>query len=290
MTDGPGPRTLKDDLFRRLEELSPAERKVARTLLARYPASGLQSATSLAKEAGTSTPTVLRLVTHLGVPSYPEFQRRLQDEVTESLGSPLSRARQYRPGDEQESALGRAVALRARLVERLHETVPPGEFERAVTLLAGRTRGVVLSGGYFSRLVARMLAMQLDQLIPGVSYAEEPLGRDIGSYLGMTRDSVVILLDLRRYEAAAREIAALAKSRGASVIVITDETLSPAAEDADIVLPVAVGGVPFDSFAALVALTESLVDAVFHALGERAVERMTDWENSIRISRSLRGD
>ena len=80
----------------------------------------------------------------------------------------------------------------------------------------------------------------------------------------------------------------MAKAGGASVILITDQALSPSAEEADIVLPAAVDGVPFDSFAALLVLTESLVDAVFHVLGEAAIERMTDWERSVRIYRDFR--
>jgi DNA-binding MurR/RpiR family transcriptional regulator len=180
-----------------------------------------------------------------------------------------------------------AIELRAHLVARLQDTVPPGEIERAIALLAGRPKHVVVSGGYFSRLIARMLAMQLDQLIPNVDYADEPLGADVGKYLRAGRDWAAIVFDVRRPELAAREVVSMAKTGGASVILITDESLSPAAEEADIVLPVAVDGVPFDSFAALVVLTESLVDAVFHRAGEAAVERMASWERSMHIHRAF---
>ena len=180
------------------------------------------------------------------------------------------------------------MSLSTGLVTRLPDTVPPGEIERAVSLLAGRPKHVVISGGYFSRLIARMLAMQLDQLIPGVDYADEPLGADIGRYLRAGRDSVAIVFDLRRHELAAKEVVSMAKARGASVILITDESLSPSAEEADIVLPVAVDGIPFDSFAALLVLTESLVDAIFHSAGEAAIERMADWERSVHIGRAFR--
>ena len=133
-----------------------------------------------------------------------------------------------------------------------------------------------------------MLALRLDQLIPNVDYADAPLGADIAKYLRAGRDSVVIVYDLRRYELAAKEVVSLAKAGGASVILITDESLSPSAGEADIVLPAAVDGVPFDSFAALLVLTESLVEAVFHALGESAIERMADWERSVHIYRDVR--
>jgi DNA-binding MurR/RpiR family transcriptional regulator len=285
-------RPLRDEIFQRMDELTPAERKVARTLLARYPAAGLESTAALAGAAGTSKPTVLRLLDRLGFGSYPEFQDRLRAEATRSM-SPLSRARAHRAAPPGTSTPGggtvfaRAVEQRARLVARLPDTVPPGEIERAVTLLAGHPKHVVISGGYFSRLVARMLAMQLDQLIPNVDYADEPLGADIGKYLRAGRDSVAIVFDLRRHELAAKEVVSMAKAAGASVILITDETLSPSAGEADIVLPVALNGVPFDSFAALLALAESLAEAVFHDAGEAAIERMADWERSVHIYRAL---
>jgi DNA-binding MurR/RpiR family transcriptional regulator len=201
--------------------------------------------------------------------------------------SPLSRARARRAAPPGGSVFAHAVDQRARLIARLADTVPPGEIDRAVALLAGRPRHVVISGGYFSRLVARMLAMQLDQLIPNVDYADEPLGADVGKYLRAGRDSIAIVFDLRRHELAAREVVSMAKARGASVILITDESLSPSADEADIVLPVALDGIPFDSFAALLVLAESLADAVFHGVGEAAIERMADWERSVHIYRAL---
>jgi DNA-binding MurR/RpiR family transcriptional regulator len=293
VTETPAGRVpLREEIFRRMDELTPAERKVARALLARYPGAGLASTAALAAAAGTSKPTVLRLLARLGFGGYPDFQERLRSEVTQSMSaSPLSRAQGRRAvAPDDDSVFLRAVRQRARLVTALADTVPPGEIERAVALLAGRPRHVVVCGGYFSRLIARMLAMQLDQLIPNTEYAEEPLGADVGKYLRAGRDSVAIVFDLRRHELAAKEVVAMAKSRGATVLLITDESLSPAAEEADVVLPVAVDGVPFDSFAALVVLAESLVDAVFDRVGEAAIERMTDWERSVHIYRSFRAD
>jgi DNA-binding MurR/RpiR family transcriptional regulator len=281
-----GALPIKDEIFARMDELGPAERKVARTLLAGYPSAGLESAAAVAKAAGTSTPTVLRLVTRLGLGSYPEFQRRLRAEVAQRMSSPVSRAERSRAAGEG-SRLERAVEQRARLVEGLLSSVPPSEFDRAVRLLAAGPKHVVVSGGYFSRHIASLLAMQLDQLVDGVALAEEPLGRDIGHYLRLTKDSVVVVFDLRRYELAARQVATLAKQHRAHLIVITDEGLSPAAEDADIVLPVTVDGIPFDSFTGLLALVETLVEGVFHAVGTQGIQRMKAWEESVHIYRAM---
>ena len=282
---------IRDAVFERMEELSPAEKKVARTLLADYPSAGLASAATLAKSAGTSTPTVLRLVSRLGLGGYPEFQEQLRREITEQMSSPVSRAAgRLKKNGGDETRFQRSVAARGELVQRLLESVPPSEFEAAVALLAAPCRNLVVSGGYFSRHVAQIMTMQLDQLVANVRYAAEPLGPDVGTYLSMGRDSAVVVFDLRRYEQPAQQVAELARQRGASVLVITDEGLSPAADLADVVLPVAVDGTPFDSFAALLVLAESLVEGVFHRLGDSALSRMRQWEESVQITRAFRVD
>ena len=279
---------VRDEVFARTDQLTPAERKVARALLADYPSAGLGSAASLAKAAGTSTPTVLRLLARLGIGSYPEFQELLRQELTQATASPLSRATGSLHPEEEGSFLGRAIGQRVDLVDRLRATIPPGEFDAAARVLAAPAKQVVVSGGYFSRHLAEVLATQLDQLLPQVVYAAEPLGQDIGRLLSLGKDGVMVMIDLRRHELPAKQVVELARRHGATVVVITDEELSPAADAADIVLPVAVGGVPFDSFAGLMALLECLVEAVFQRLGETALDRMRQWEESVQITRAFR--
>ena len=54
--------TVAERLQQRMADLTPAERKVARVLLAGYPVSGLEPVAKLAARAGVSPPTVVRLV------------------------------------------------------------------------------------------------------------------------------------------------------------------------------------------------------------------------------------
>ena len=72
-------------------ELSPAERKLARVLLASYPIAGLESVARLAERAGVSPPTVTRFIAKLGFGGYPDFQAALRREIQERLSSPMAR-------------------------------------------------------------------------------------------------------------------------------------------------------------------------------------------------------
>src|SRR5947199_8485364 len=90
----------------RLDSLSPAERRLARVLLASYPIAGLESVARFAERAGVSPPTVTRFIAKLGFRGYPEFQERLRDEVQARPSSPLAR---YREEPKRESAVKTAI-------------------------------------------------------------------------------------------------------------------------------------------------------------------------------------
>src|SRR5260370_28706549 len=76
-----GPETRVAELVRsRLNGLSPAERKLARVLLASYPIAGLESVARFAERDQLSRPTVTRLITKLGLSRYPDFQATLRHD------------------------------------------------------------------------------------------------------------------------------------------------------------------------------------------------------------------
>src|SRR6476661_1671246 len=93
----------------RLDSLSPAERKLARVLLASYPIAGLESVARFAERAGVSPPTVTRFIIKLGFRGYPEFQESLRHEVQARLSSPLTRFRDEQPARGTDSVLTDAL-------------------------------------------------------------------------------------------------------------------------------------------------------------------------------------
>src|SRR6266404_6445021 len=99
VTNDTTPESRVGELVRHhLATLSPAERTLARVLLASYPIAGLESVARFAERAGVSPPTVTRFITKLGFRGYPEFQEVLRHEVQNRLSSPLERYRDEQPG------------------------------------------------------------------------------------------------------------------------------------------------------------------------------------------------
>lgn len=275
---------VRDVVSARVGELSPAEKRCARVLLARYPAIGLGTAADWATAAGTSMPTVLRLVSRLGFGTYREFQQRLREESMRLAMSPVQRAMRSREnakvGDYED-----LVDRRLRVAGEVLRSVPEAEFAAVVRLLARQPRRINLMGGVFTTHLAALFAAQLGQLLGGVSHTLDPLARDLAKYLDLEPDDVVIIFDFRRYEKSTYKIAERVKRSKARLVVFTDQELSPCAELADVVLPVYVDGVPFDSHSGVFVLLEAIVEGVFDELGSTAIERMARWEQDVRLTR-----
>src|SRR5580698_7323381 len=82
------PVSIAEKIRQRLGELSPSERRVARTLLTGPPTIGLESSVRLARFAGVSGPTVSRFIAELGFAGYAAFQRALHEEIAARMMSP----------------------------------------------------------------------------------------------------------------------------------------------------------------------------------------------------------
>ena len=102
--------SLKDRLAAPDVALTPAERKVLRALLDDYPRLGLGPMARLARQAGVSDPTILRLVKKLGFAGYGEFQDALLIEVDDRLRSPRTLLAERRERMEHDDPSGKKTA------------------------------------------------------------------------------------------------------------------------------------------------------------------------------------
>jgi DNA-binding MurR/RpiR family transcriptional regulator len=277
-------QTVAERLQLRLGQLTPAERKVARALMADYPVAGLVPIARLSAISEVSAPTVVRLIAKLAFDSYADFQQSLKSEVSARLSSPLQmhagRPESGRDGGlTRTDALSRTEALLIGGIRASFSRVPPAEFELAIRLITDPRRNVSLVGGRFSSMLADYLAAHLRILRPGV-HLIPPAGADrISSILDLGRRDVLVAFDYRRYQHDTVRLAAAAKEQGATVIVFTDPYLSPLSAHADVILTSSVQSPsPFDALTPAVALVEALVAAVMDRLGDLPRPRMARYD------------
>jgi DNA-binding MurR/RpiR family transcriptional regulator len=271
--------TIGEEVRERLGEMTPSERRVARTLLATYPTAGLESLPQLAEGAGVTGPTVLRFVRKIGFEGYPDFQRSLREEVqarTEGLPS-LYKTRGGAQDDEV------VVRSQQAFTRALDATFGSSSLEQdladVVALLSDRKRRLWFVGGRFSQLVASYLCMQMRFLRSGCAMVGEELEQRMLDSLELTRRDVLCLFDFRRYQSDTIATARLAAEQGAVVVVFTDPWLSPAVESArHVLISHADSASPFDSMLGAFALTEVLAAKVVVALGDTGRARVAEIE------------
>ena len=267
-------------LRNRMASLSPAERKLARVLLATYPTAGLESVARFAERAAVSSPTVTRFVAKLGFRGYPEFQRVLRDEVQARLSSPLARYREARPGRRADSLLTDVLEVSRANLQTTQELISQHDFEEVVELLAAPRRRVLVLGGRVSCQLARYLANQLHLLRPNVGVVDADRTTPAQQLVDLRKGDVLIVFDYRRYQADTIESARVAAAQGAHVVLFTDPWLSPAANCSGQVLVTSVEtNGPFDSLVGATAAVEALVAALLSRLGSTAQARMQGFES-----------
>jgi DNA-binding MurR/RpiR family transcriptional regulator len=263
----------------RQNDLSPAERKLARVLLASYPIAGLESVARFAERAQVSPPTVTRFITKLGFSGYPEFQETLRHEVQARLSSPLARYRDDQAERGTESVLSDALDVAADNLKATVDVLSHRDVNEAVEIVGDVRRRVMVLGGRVSAPLARYLAAQLHLLRPGIGLVDSERSAPAQQLIDMRKGDVLIVFDYRRYQSDTIESARVAAAQGCNVILFTDPWLSPASAFARQVIVTSVDMVgPFDSLVGAMAVVEGIVAAVLSRLGPRAQSRMQSLE------------
>jgi DNA-binding MurR/RpiR family transcriptional regulator len=279
MSAGEREVTIRELLRGGAASFTPAERKLARALLASYPTSGLEPLARLATRAGVSSPTALRLVSKLGFDGYPAFQRQLRHEIQLRIDSPLARYRSAPAGSRQGTLPAEFGPLLAN-IRTTADSVDPYEFSATIDLLADLRRRVVVTGGVVSRALASHLVHRLSQLRPRVTLAPAATPALFTQVVDLHRSDIVLAFDYKRYQWDTNEFLRKASGKKVTIVLCTDTFhMCPALEVAAHVLTFSVDGPPpFDSPIGGFALVEALSSCLAGRLGDAGRARIASLE------------
>jgi len=273
--------SLAERIRDELDSLTASERKAGRALLANYPLLGLETVAGFAACAGVSSPSILRFINRIGFANYAEFQRRLRDELEAQIQAPLTRDPTRLPTRQANHPPHHAFADAVTAnIRNTFQHLPQSEFDAVVRLLADAKRPVHALGGRFTDAIARYLTAHLRILRPDVHHLEGQTHNWQDQVLDMGRKDVLVLVDIRRYQENLLRLAQAAAKQHASIVLMTDQWLSPIAVVAAHVLPVRIS-VPsaWDSSSALLAMAEALIAEVTAGDWDRSQKRMAALED-----------
>lgn len=257
--------TIAEAIRLHYDELTTTERKPAQTLLGNYPFAGLETVAKFAERAGVSGPTILRLVAKLGYSGYAEFQQELRDELQAQLQSPLTK----RPKSARGASARRPNFLETygeAVIENIRQTldsVHQSEFEAVLELLSDEKRPLYLLGGRFTSAVANYFYQHLHTLRPNASLIAGHESSWRNHLLDVGKRHVLVVFDIRRYQPDVIRFAEEAARRGATVVLFTDQWLSPIGGVARHILTARVT-VPssWDSMIGMFLIVEALISRI----------------------------
>lgn len=271
-------KTVAERLRSSLDELTPSERKLANVLLGNYPLAGLNSVAELGRLAGTSAPTVVRMIQKLGFDSFPDFQHHIRVEVEAQLSTPLTKHEQI--GDAGDGhVLNRIGSAVIDNILRSLELLDRKDFDDVVDLLADESRTIYTIGGRLTDPLADYLQRHLHATRPRVRKvaADRPVWAQ--SIVDMEKGDVLIIFDIRRYDPDLAKLARNATERGAEIVLFTDQWLSPIHKRARRTFSLRIEAPSsWDSAAATLTVAEALIAAVVDRLWERAEKRISALE------------
>ena len=183
--------------------------------------------------------------------------------------TPAEIYRRHQEAERSDDVLGTSARTLGEAVAASVAGLDPDEFQRAVSLVSDGGRQVLVTGGWFSQLLAAHLTSVLRELRPGVRLVGPSASDRAGAIADIGRRDTVVAFDFRRYDRDTLEIARAARAASARVLLVTDPWLSPVADIAGAVLTAQVSGPsPFESFTPALAVVETLIASVVDALGE----------------------
>lgn len=221
--------TVSERIRNRYHEMTRKERKFADILIANYPVAGLASITEVAEKAGVSTPTVLRTAKKLGFKGFPAFQAALRAELEQTLSNPIVKHERWADKAPAEHILNRfAEAAMENLSTSLRQ-IDHRTFDKVSKLLADENRRIAILGGRITHALADYFATHLQIVRRNVTLLSPSPSRWPHDLLNLEKGDVLVLFDVRRYETNLSDFAKMAAAAGITVVLFTDQWMSPIA-------------------------------------------------------------
>ena len=219
------------------------------------------TAAKLGKTVGVSESTVVRFASHVGFDGYPELQKHLQELVKSHLTSVqrMEVAVNRMGGDD---IINDAFAADAEMLKRTREGVSREDFFGSVAAI-NKAHKIYVLGSRSSASLASFAAFYLNYLCDNVVLIDTSSTSEMFEQMfRISEQDVCIAISFPRYSNQTINALSFAKSRGATIISITDGEMSPIAQYATYLLVAESSMVSFvDSLVAPLSLINALIAA-----------------------------
>ena len=230
---------MKDDilsvLYDKQNTFSKGQRRIAAYITESYDKAAFMTASRLGKTVGVSESTVVRFAVELGFDGYPEMQKSMQEMVMNRLTA-VQRIGVANDRIGNQDILMKVLQADAEKIRQTAETVNHDDFRTAVEHIL-KARRIYLIGVRSVAPLANFAGYYLNYMFEDVRVITvSGAGEMFENLVGIRPEDVVIAFSFPRYSSATLKAAQYCREIGATVIGITNSTLSPLAQNSDYVL------------------------------------------------------
>ena len=259
-----------------MDGFSKGQKRIAEYILSDYDKAAFMTAAKLGKTAQVSESTVVRFASELGYSGYPAMQKALQELIRGRLTSVQRiRASEMEEGDLLNRAMHRDVETINATIESIDRTAFANVVEK---LLAAEHMYIV--GVRSSAFLAGYLNFYLRLLMDNVILVQHSAAGEIYEQMvHIGPKDVLIAISFPRYSNMVIHAVDMACERGADVIAITDNGMSPLMPYATEALFVQCEALSYvDSLAAPLSFLNALVLAVGYRRRQEVDETFSQLE------------
>lgn len=264
-------RNLISTISSMMPHFSKGQKLIARYIIEHYDKAAFLTAARLGQAVGVSESTVVRFASELGYDGYPQLQRALQELIRNRLTS-VQRMElteeQLGTGDLVE----RVLSMDIDKIKRTIEETSREEFRRVVEAL-DNAKTIYIMGIRSSSAIAGFMDFYFNHVFDNVRLVHSVSSSDVFEQLfRIKKGDVFIGISFPRYSKRTLAAMRFASERGATTIALTDSSLSPISEIANLHL---YARSDMNSFVDSLVAPLSLVNALIVAVGISRQEQVS---------------
>ena len=245
-----------------MDGFSKGQKRIASYILENYDKAAFMTASKLGQLVGVSESTVVRFASELGYDGYPSMQRALQEMIRTRLTS----TQRIQAADQMFENQDVVSAVLQSDMEKLREVVDGADreaFDRVVDILLG-AKNIYILGVRSSTYLAGYLNFYMHLLTENVKLVQTNAAGEIFEQIfRIGPGDVMVAISFPRYSKVTMNTVQFAQDRGATIVGITDNELSPVYQMADASLLAPSEMISFvDSMVAPLSLINALLVAL----------------------------
>jgi DNA-binding MurR/RpiR family transcriptional regulator len=257
---------MKKDILELMEEnsrgFSKGQRLIAKYITENYDKAAFMTAGKLGRTVGVSESTVVRFATELGYDGYPGMRKAMQEMVRSRLTS-VQRIAVARDMLDGSNVLKYVMSSDIDKLQSTLDELDRPSFDEAVNAIEN-SEHLYLVGMRSSAALASFMAFYMNFLVENVRLIHDTTANEVyEQIMHIGPGDVYVGISFPRYSSSSLKAMKFAKSRGATVVALTDNANSPFAAIADIKLYAKSDMVSFvDSLVGPMSLINALIVAV----------------------------